>query len=132
MAKFVFLYKGGVMGETPEEQDAVINAWMGWFGSSGESVLNHANPFGESLSTRTVLAARPPERCRATPFLKPVIWTTRPGWLPVARSSPAPGRWPSTKRCQCRLIVRLIDAPRAFETETLPGSTELAKRATIN
>jgi hypothetical protein len=38
------------MGESPEEQEAVMNAWMGWFGSLGEAVLDHGNPFGESLA----------------------------------------------------------------------------------
>ena len=32
MAKFLFLYTGGQSVETPEAQEAVMQAWGGWFG----------------------------------------------------------------------------------------------------
>ena len=35
MAKFVVLYKGGAMAETPEAQEASMQEWMGWFGTIG-------------------------------------------------------------------------------------------------
>lgn len=50
MAKFLVVYKGGQMGETPEEQEATMNAWMGWFGSLGSAVTDVGNPFGGSTS----------------------------------------------------------------------------------
>jgi len=50
MAKFVLVYKGGAMAETPEEQEAVMGKWMGWFGAIGGSVTDMGNPFGASTA----------------------------------------------------------------------------------
>jgi hypothetical protein len=51
MAKFVLVYTGGAsMGDTPEDQQAMMEAWMAWFGSLGESVLDLGNPFGASCA----------------------------------------------------------------------------------
>ncbi len=38
------------MGESPEDQQKVMDAWMNWFGSLGESVLDVGNPFGASCA----------------------------------------------------------------------------------
>ena len=46
MAKFLFLYAGGQSVETPEDQEAVMQAWGGWFGALGDSVIDIGNPFG--------------------------------------------------------------------------------------
>jgi hypothetical protein len=48
MGQYVVIYKGGAMGETPEAQEASMNAWMAWFGSLGASVIQMGSPFGES------------------------------------------------------------------------------------
>jgi hypothetical protein len=48
MGKFVFLYTGGQMAETPEAQKAAMDAWTGWFGVLGDDVVDHGNPFGAS------------------------------------------------------------------------------------
>ena len=48
MAKFVFLYSGGQMAETPEAQQASMQAWGAWFGTLGDSVADIGNPFGSS------------------------------------------------------------------------------------
>ena len=48
MGKFVFLYTGGQMADTPEAQKAAMDAWMGWFGVLGDDVVDHGNPFGAS------------------------------------------------------------------------------------
>jgi hypothetical protein len=48
MAKFVLLYTGGKMAETPEAQKAAMDAWMGWFGTLGADVVDPGNPFGPS------------------------------------------------------------------------------------
>jgi hypothetical protein len=48
MTKFVLAYKGGAMGDTPAEQQKQMEAWMNWFGSLGESVVDAGNPFGPS------------------------------------------------------------------------------------
>ncbi len=46
MGKFVFLYRGGKPGATPEEQDKVMAAWGKWFQDLGESLVDGGNPFG--------------------------------------------------------------------------------------
>jgi hypothetical protein len=51
MGKFVFAYTGGgEMGESEEEQEAVMGQWMHWFGSLGESVVDGGTPFGASAT----------------------------------------------------------------------------------
>lgn len=50
MGKYVFIYKGGSMPEGEEEQKRVMEAWMGWLGGLGDSVVDQGNPFGESKS----------------------------------------------------------------------------------
>jgi hypothetical protein len=50
MGKFVLVYKGGDMGATPEEQEASMQEWMGWFGSLGSSIVDMGAPFGPSAS----------------------------------------------------------------------------------
>jgi len=50
MAKYLLAYKGGGMAETPEAQEAAMNAWMGWFGELGEAVVDGGNPFGPSTA----------------------------------------------------------------------------------
>ena len=46
MAKFLYLYTGGEMAETPEAQEEQMQAWTAWFGTLGESVVDVGNPFG--------------------------------------------------------------------------------------
>jgi hypothetical protein len=48
MGKFVYAYKGGGMPETEEEGKRVMEAWMGWLGGLGDSVVDVGNPFGPS------------------------------------------------------------------------------------
>ncbi len=51
MGKFLLVYKGGgSMPEGAEEQKAVMDAWMGWFGGLGDSVVDMGNPLGEGKS----------------------------------------------------------------------------------
>jgi hypothetical protein len=50
MGKFVVVYQGGQMGDTPEEQEAEMQAWTTWFGSLGDAVVDLGNPFGESVA----------------------------------------------------------------------------------
>jgi hypothetical protein len=47
MAKFVYLYSGGQMAETPEAQEESMRVWGAWFGVLGDSVADIGNPFGE-------------------------------------------------------------------------------------
>ena len=48
MAKYVLAYRGGGMAETEAAQQAAMEAWMGWFGTLGEAVVDGGNPFGAS------------------------------------------------------------------------------------
>ena len=50
MAKFVLLYQGGTMPQTPEEGEKVMNDWMAWFGKAGSAILDPGNAFGAATS----------------------------------------------------------------------------------
>ncbi len=50
MTKFVLAYRGGSVPETKEQQDAVMSAWMGWFGDLGAAVVDGGAPFGPSTT----------------------------------------------------------------------------------
>jgi hypothetical protein len=52
MAKFLYLYTGGEMAETPEAQDKQMQEWTAWFGTLGESVVDVGNPFSASTTVR--------------------------------------------------------------------------------
>jgi hypothetical protein len=52
MGNFVLAYKGGSMAETPEAQEAVMKAWMGWFGTLGSAVVDGGAPFGASTAVQ--------------------------------------------------------------------------------
>jgi len=54
MAKYVLVYTGGGgMAPSPEEQDKIMEAWMSWFGSLGEAVVDVGNPFAGPSCTVT-------------------------------------------------------------------------------
>ena len=53
MSKFIFTYTGGTAPQSPAEGDAVMAAWMAWFGELGSSVIDGGNPFADA---RTVAA----------------------------------------------------------------------------
>ena len=46
MAKFVYLYSGGQMAETPEAQAESMRVWGAWFGALNAAVVDIGNPFG--------------------------------------------------------------------------------------
>jgi hypothetical protein len=48
MSKFVLVYTGGHMADTAEEQQKQMEAWMNWFGTLGDAVVDPGNPFGSS------------------------------------------------------------------------------------
>ncbi|MEO6702120.1 MAG: YciI family protein [Jatrophihabitantaceae bacterium] len=52
MAKFVYLYSGGQMAETPAAQEEAMQAWGAWFGTLGASVSDMGNPFGGSVTVK--------------------------------------------------------------------------------
>jgi hypothetical protein len=50
MAKFVYIYSGGKMPETPEEGQQVMAAWGAWMGGLGSAITDQGNPFGASTT----------------------------------------------------------------------------------
>jgi len=50
MAKFVYIYSGGKMPETPEEGQQVMAAWTAWMGGLGDAIVERGNPFGASTT----------------------------------------------------------------------------------
>jgi hypothetical protein len=50
MAKFVYVYIGGQMAETPAAQEQAMQDWGAWFGTLGDSVADGGNPFGNSAT----------------------------------------------------------------------------------
>ena len=52
MAKFLYLYSGGQMAETPEAQEAAMEEWVAWFGTLGDSVADIGNPFGAGTTVK--------------------------------------------------------------------------------
>jgi hypothetical protein len=52
MTNFLLAYTGGgdMSETTPEQQQAVMEAWGAWFGSLGAAVVDGGNPFGASTS----------------------------------------------------------------------------------
>ncbi|MFN0147875.1 MAG: YciI family protein [Dehalococcoidia bacterium] len=53
MANYLLVYKGGGMGDTPEEQQKVMQAWMAWFGGMGPAVVDGGNPCGPSRTIKS-------------------------------------------------------------------------------
>ena len=77
MAKFLYLYTGGEMAETPEAQEEQMQEWTAWFGTLGDSVVDMGNPFGAS-STVTQ------RQCQR--------WGSAPSWAATRSSTPNPWR----------------------------------------
>jgi hypothetical protein len=46
MPKYVFGYHGGNRPESPDEQAKVMDAWVSWFGTLGDAVVDGGNPIG--------------------------------------------------------------------------------------
>lgn len=64
MGKFVFIYHGGKSGETPQEQNDIMEAWGKWFGSLGEALVDGGNPFG---APKAVTASNVTDDTEGTP-----------------------------------------------------------------
>ncbi|MFN0093422.1 MAG: hypothetical protein ACKVVT_01420 [Dehalococcoidia bacterium] len=65
MAKYLLVYHGGGGMETdPAKQEALMSAWMGWFGSLGAAVVDGGNPVGRAW---TVSAAGTDDNGGANP-----------------------------------------------------------------
>jgi len=55
MTKYVLLYQGGAMPQTPEEGEKTMAAWMAWFGKAGSAVLDMGNAFGPATALGATL-----------------------------------------------------------------------------
>jgi len=54
MGKFLFVYHGGRMADTPEAQAKAMEAWGAWFGQLGSAVVDGGNPTGASVTVNAV------------------------------------------------------------------------------
>lgn len=50
MTDFLLLSEGGSMPETEEEQKAIMDAWMSWYGKLGAAVKDPGNPMSATKS----------------------------------------------------------------------------------
>jgi hypothetical protein len=50
MGKYLFAYRGGMMADTDEQRQAVMQAWGQWFGELGQAIVDPGNPFAGSNS----------------------------------------------------------------------------------
>ena len=50
MTKYVLLYQGGTMPQSPEEGEKTMAAWMAWFGKAGSAILDMGNAFGPATA----------------------------------------------------------------------------------
>lgn len=50
MTKFVLLYQGGTMPQTPAEGEKTMADWMAWFGKAGSAILDMGNAFGPAIA----------------------------------------------------------------------------------
>ena len=48
MANFLLTFHGGSMPESKEEQDQVMQAWTGWFGTLGDALVDGGNPISQA------------------------------------------------------------------------------------
>lgn len=48
MPKFIFVYHGGGMPETPEEGEKEMAKWQAWYGQLGNKVVDGGAPLGMS------------------------------------------------------------------------------------
>jgi len=53
MSKYVYVYKGGGMAATEEEQNAAMAAWGAWIGQLGDALVDVGNPFGASAAVES-------------------------------------------------------------------------------
>jgi hypothetical protein len=50
MATYLLAYNGGNQPASEEEGAAVMQAWMSWFDTLGDAVVDGGNPFGPSAT----------------------------------------------------------------------------------
>jgi len=50
MAKYLYVYHGGGMPESEEEQAKAMDAWGAWMGSLGAAMIDGGNPVSQSYT----------------------------------------------------------------------------------
>lgn len=50
MGTYVLIYIGGSEPASEEEGKAVMDAWIAWFGTLGDAVIDGGNPFGPAVT----------------------------------------------------------------------------------
>lgn len=58
MAKYLYVYHGGSVPATAEEQKRAMDAWGQWFGALGASVIDGGNPVGQSYTVQADRSVR--------------------------------------------------------------------------
>ena len=53
MAKFGLVYMGGSVPANEAEEEAMMNAWGGWFGELGSALINGGNAFTSHVKSIT-------------------------------------------------------------------------------
>jgi hypothetical protein len=51
MAKYVLLYSGGSMAQTPAEREKINQQWGAWFGKLGQALVDGGNPFSDKVKS---------------------------------------------------------------------------------
>jgi hypothetical protein len=52
MAKYLLVYSGGSMPETPAEQQAAMQKWMAWFAEIGSALVDGGSPLAPSATIK--------------------------------------------------------------------------------
>ena len=115
MAKFLYLYTGGQMAETPEAQEAAMQEWTNWFGTLGDSVTDIGNPFGAGTTVSNGSAS---DGGGGAPSSAAIRSSTRSRWRMrrakqiSARSCSPAAPWRCTKRSPCErpMCAELVEA----------------------
>jgi hypothetical protein len=50
MTKYVLLYQGGAMPQSPAEGEKMMADWMAWFSKTGTAILDAGNAFGPATA----------------------------------------------------------------------------------
>jgi hypothetical protein len=53
MSKFLYIYTGGQLSDTPETREEANQAWGEWFSTLGSSVADMGNPVGSASTVTT-------------------------------------------------------------------------------
>jgi hypothetical protein len=88
MNEFVYLYRGGESGRSPEQAQKVMQKWMAWFKELAEK--GHIKDRGQPLERTGKLVKgkqKPRTSWAVTPSSKPATWTRPWSYRKAAQSS---------------------------------------------